>query len=33
MTTPNTILRNGNLSVSYRSRELKQGAKQAVLNP
>ena len=30
MTAPNTILRTENLSVSYRSRELKQGVKQAV---
>ena len=32
MTTPDTILQTENLSVSYRSRELKHGVKQAVRN-
>ena len=32
MTTRDTILQTENLSVSYRSRELKQGVKQAVRN-
>jgi ABC-2 type transport system ATP-binding protein len=32
MTTRDTILQTENLSVSYRSRELKQGVKQAVSN-